>query len=136
MATTTARVRACWLQFLGRFADVVADSGQIEFSQFSTHIWFMKPLRISEDVVPIAKFKAHAARLLARAAATGQPIVITRNGEPAGVVLSPAEFDRYQERERFLASVEAGLNDVRQGRTVSTAELKGRLATRRRQRKL
>ena len=95
----------------------------------------MKPLRISEDVVPIAKFKANAAQLLQRAAATGHPIVITRNGEPAGVVLSPAEFDRLEERERFFASLEAGLEDIRAGRTINTAELKVRLAARRSQRR-
>ena len=91
----------------------------------------MKPLRVSGGIVPIAKFKGEAARWLQHVADSGEPLVITLNGKPAGVLLSPAEFDRLQERERFLESVTAGLADAEAGRTMGTAELKKRLAERR-----
>jgi antitoxin YefM len=54
-------------------------------------------------------------------------VVITQNGEPAGVLLSPEEFDRIVERERFLSDVAAGVADLDAGRTVTTDELKRRL---------
>ena len=54
----------------------------------------MKPIRVSEDVVPVGEFRAKTKQWLARAGKTGQPVVITQNGRPAGVLLSPAEFDR------------------------------------------
>jgi prevent-host-death family protein len=91
----------------------------------------MKPLRVSQDVVPIAQFKAQAGRWLKKAAETGQPVVITLNGKPAGVLLSPAEYDRLEEEQRyldekrrFLDSIAAGLADVEAGRVVSTDEVR------------
>ncbi len=39
-------------------------------------------------------------------------MVITQNGRPAGVLLSPREYDRMQERQRFLESIAAGLADA------------------------
>jgi prevent-host-death family protein len=79
-------------------------------------------MRVSEDIVPISAFKAQAAQLLKRAARTGQPVVVTQNGKAAGVLLSPAEYDRLTERRAFLEGIERGLADVRAGRTVSQEE--------------
>ena len=92
----------------------------------------MKPLRVAQDIVPVGEFKGRASRWLRRAAETGQPVVITQNGRPAGVLMSPVEFDRLQERQRFLESVAAGIADADAGRTMDTAELQRRLAHRRR----
>jgi prevent-host-death family protein len=91
----------------------------------------MKPITISEDIVPIGQFKAQAARWLKRTQDTAQPVVITLNGKPAGVLLSPAEYDRLSQRERFLESLAAGLEDAEAGRVMNTATLKSRLAARR-----
>ena len=45
-------------------------------------------------------------------------------------VSEDAEYDRLQERERFLESVAAGFSDAEAGRMMSTAELRKRLAAR------
>jgi prevent-host-death family protein len=95
----------------------------------------MKTLRISQDIVPVGEFKGQAARWLRRANESGQPVVITQNGRPAGVLVSPAEFDRLVERQRFLESVAAGIGDADAGRTMDTAELRRRLAARRARRR-
>ena len=95
----------------------------------------MKAIRISEDVVPIAQFKGEASRWLRHLSDSRQPVVITLNGKPAGVLLAPAEYDRLQERERFLESVAAGFNDAEAGRLMSTVELRKRLAARGRENK-
>jgi prevent-host-death family protein len=92
----------------------------------------MRILKVSEDVVPVGQFKAQAKKWLARAAETGQPLVITQNGRPAAVMLSPVEYDRLTERERFLRSVEAGLADAEAGRTHTTDEVRRRLGLLRR----
>jgi len=72
----------------------------------------MKSLRVSEDIVPIGEFKGQAARWLRRVSETGQPVVITQNGKPAGVLLSPSGFDRLQERQAFLESIAKGVGDA------------------------
>ncbi len=87
----------------------------------------MKDVQVSEGIVPLGEFKARAAKLLRRLASTGEPMVITQNGRPAGVLLSPREFDRLQERQRFLESIAAGLADAEAGRVVGTVELRERL---------
>ncbi len=88
----------------------------------------MKPIRVAEDLIPVGRFKGQATRWLRRAADTGHPIVITVNGTPAGVLVSPGEYDRLAYRERRLASLDVGLADLDCGRTLDTAELKRRLA--------
>lgn len=90
----------------------------------------MKPFRVSEGIVPIAQFKSQAPHWLRRIAESGQPVVITLNGKPAGVLLSPSEFDRIQERERFLSSVAQGAADADSGRVMSSLELRKRLGSR------
>ena len=94
----------------------------------------MKPLRISEDIVPIGRFKGEASQWLKKISETGQTLVITQNGTPAGVLISPTEFDRIRERQEFLEGLTAGLRDAEEGRVVSTRELKRRLASRRKKR--
>ena len=91
----------------------------------------MTSVRISQDVVAIGKFKGHAARWLRRVADTGHPVVITLNGLPAGVLVSPCEFDRLMERQRLLESIAAGLADAETGRVATTEEVEARLSARR-----
>jgi len=91
----------------------------------------MRALKVAEDIVPVGEFKGKAARWLRHAAESGQPVVITQNGKPAGVLVSPSEYDRLTERQRFLESVALGLADAEAGRTMNTKELLRRLEERR-----
>ncbi len=88
----------------------------------------MKDVRLNEDVVPIAKFKGEAKQWLQRIADTGQTVVLTQNGVPAGVLIAPEEYDRFRERQRFLEGLAAGIRDAEAGRTMTTKTLKARLA--------
>jgi prevent-host-death family protein len=91
----------------------------------------MRALKVAEDIVPVGEFKGQAARWLRHAAESGQPVVITQNGKPAGVLVSPSEYDRLTERQRFLESVALGLADAEAGRTMNTKELLRQLEERR-----
>jgi prevent-host-death family protein len=91
----------------------------------------MKEVRIANGIVPLGEFKSQAAKFLKRLSESGEPMVITQNGRPAGVLVAPAEFDRMQERERFLESIAAGLADAEAGRIVDTDELRRRIRARR-----
>jgi len=87
----------------------------------------MKPLMVSEDILPLGEFKARAARILKDLPGRGNPLVITQNGRPACVVMSPDEFDRMRERQAFLEAVARGLADVKAGRVISDEELQKQL---------
>jgi prevent-host-death family protein len=84
-------------------------------------------VRISENFVPVSAFKAQAAEWLRKAGETGAPVVVTQNGKPAGVLLSPEAFDDLTERARFVAAVEEGLADAEAGRVHSHADVARRV---------
>ncbi len=87
----------------------------------------MKPIQISEDILPISQFKAHASRIIRELQESERPIVITHDGRAAAVLLSPQEFDRLSYRARFVRSVEAGLADTQAGRMTSDEEFESEL---------
>jgi prevent-host-death family protein len=79
----------------------------------------MRVPRVSEDFVPVSEFKAKAADWLRKVADTDAPVVVTLNGRPAGVLLSPRSYDELTERARVVAAVEEGLAEVEAGRVHS-----------------
>ena len=90
----------------------------------------MKELRVSENFVPISEFKAQAAAWLRKAGETGAPVVVTQNGKPAAVLLSPRAFDELTEQARFVSAVGAGLADAEAGRVHSHSVVVSRLKAR------
>jgi prevent-host-death family protein len=98
----------------------------------SNEVVVMKSIRVSEDIVSIREFNRQSAYWLERISETEQPVVITQNGKPAGVLLSPSGFDGLQERQRFLESIASGFADADAGRLMDKRELKRRLALERR----
>jgi prevent-host-death family protein len=85
---------------------------------------------VAEDIVPVGEFKAHLAERLRGLQGHGRPLIVTQNGKPAAVVLTPEAFDRLNEQGRFVAAVSQGLKDADEGKFVTDAEF-GRLLARR-----
>jgi prevent-host-death family protein len=90
----------------------------------------MRALKISEDFVPVSEFKAQAAEWLRKASETGAPVVVTQNGKPAGVLLSPQAFDELTERARFISVVNEGLADSKADRVHTHDEVAKRMRKR------
>ena len=84
-------------------------------------------LNISTDIIPIGEFKKQMANWLKITKNTGRPLIITQNGKPSAVVISPEEFDKMQYTNRFMQSVNQGLKDVTSGNTFSTEQIKNKL---------
>jgi prevent-host-death family protein len=83
----------------------------------------MAPLHVATDIVPVGELKVQAAKLLRRVREERRPVVITQHGKPAGVLISPEEYDRLVDRERFISALEEGLQDSAAGRTLTNEEL-------------
>jgi prevent-host-death family protein len=83
----------------------------------------MKSIQISEDIFPLGQFKTHASRVLRNLHEKNRPIVITQNGKPAAVLLTPEEFDRLSKQEQFVTAVKEGLQDVKAGNIISDEQL-------------
>jgi len=94
----------------------------------------MNKFNVSNDIVPISEFKSSISKWLTSVQNTGHPLVITQNGRPAGVLLSPAEYDELIYKKMFIESVNKGLADVESGDVYSTEELRQELHKRRVQR--
>lgn len=88
----------------------------------------MKTLSIADDIVPVAEFKTSISKWLKSIQNTGHPLIITQNGKPAGVLLSPSDYDELVHRKAFLDSLARGISDAESGRIYSTSELKAALA--------
>jgi len=71
----------------------------------------MRSIRLSEDVLPLGEFKAKAASILRSLSEQHRPLLITQNGQAAGVLMSPSEYDALCEREAFLEDIAMGLQD-------------------------
>ena len=91
----------------------------------------MKTISIKNDIVPIAEFKTSLAKWFKSLQSTGHPLIITQNGKPAGVLLSPEDYDELVYRKSFLDSVNRGMADADSGRTYPTKELRAVLSSRR-----
>ncbi|MCB2181071.1 MAG: type II toxin-antitoxin system Phd/YefM family antitoxin [Desulfobulbaceae bacterium] len=83
----------------------------------------MKSIQVSEDIVSLSDFKNHASKMLRQTQISRRPIIITQNGKPAGVLISPAEFDHLSEQNRFINAVKSGLDDIELGRILTDEEL-------------
>src|SRR5476649_2691531 len=84
----------------------------------------IKTIQLATDLVTVAEFKDHMGAYLDRVQSTGHPIVITKNGKAAGVIVSPAEYDRILYKQAFMDSVTRGKVDGDAGRVKSTKEAK------------
>jgi len=93
----------------------------------------MSLLSVSKDIVPIGQFKTGLAGWFKSVRESGRPLIITQNGKPAGVLLSPSEFDELAYKKAFFDSVQRGVTDAEADRTLNTEDLKIELKKRRKQ---
>jgi prevent-host-death family protein len=73
--------------------------------------------------LPLTEAKSKLSGLVERVSALDEEVVITRNGRPAAVLVSPGEFESWREtiaiREdaSFLKEIRAGLRALKVGKT-------------------
>ena len=91
----------------------------------------MKIISVSNDIVPLSEFKTSISKWLKNVQNTGHPLIITQNGRPAGILLSPSEYDDLIHNKLFIDSVNRGISDVDTGNVYNSKELKDELKKRR-----
>jgi len=95
----------------------------------------MKEISISSDIIPVGEFKASLAKYLKEIQQKKNSLIITQNGKPAGVLISPSEFDKLRHTKLFFESVSRGLSDSENGKVLSTSKLRNELKKSRAKRK-
>lgn len=92
----------------------------------------MKTISITNDIVPIAEFKAGISGWFKSIKISGHPVIITQNGKPAGVLLSPTDYDELVYTKHSLDSIGRGISDAESGKIYRTEEVRTELKARRR----
>jgi antitoxin YefM len=95
----------------------------------------MKNISITNDIIPVGEFKASLAKYLKEIQEKKNSLIITQNGKPAGVLVSPSEFDELRQTKLFIDSISRGLADSERGETYTTSQLKKELSAVRTKRK-
>lgn len=78
--------------------------------------------------LPLAEAKAKLSRLVDRVAQTDEEILITRNGRPAAVLVSPDEYESLKETRavqsdaELMAEIRRGLKALRKRGPLYTLE--------------
>jgi len=78
--------------------------------------------------LPLAQVKTNLSRLVDQVVETDEEIVITRNGRPAAVLVSPDEYEGWKETQairsdpELLAEIRRGLRTLKRGGKIYTLE--------------
>ena len=87
----------------------------------------MRTINISKDIIPVGEFKTGISKWLRSIRNRNHPIVITQNGRPAGVLITPEEYDKLTYTKMFSESINRGIQDIRTGNIFSTSEVKEKI---------
>lgn len=79
----------------------------------------------------VRKFEMGISSSLKKAREEGHPLVITQNGRPAGVLMSPEEYDELVYRKQFIESVETGIADADSGKLYTAEEAENLMSEKR-----
>jgi prevent-host-death family protein len=87
----------------------------------------MKDVSVANDIIPVGQFKSGLAKYLKEIQNKRNSLIITQNGKPAGVLISPSEFDELRQTKLFIDSISRGLSYSEKGKVLSTSQLRSEL---------
>lgn len=73
-------------------------------------------------ILPLSEAKAKLSGLVDSVEATGNEVIITRNGRPAAVLVSPDDYESWKETiairddPRMMRDIKAGLRSLKKGK--------------------
>jgi len=73
-------------------------------------------VKFSKQVKPISYLKSHAAEIVKDISASGEPLLITQNGEAKLVVMDVESYERQEETLALLKLLALGKREIKQGR--------------------
>lgn len=92
----------------------------------------MTIILVMSEMLPLAEIKAHLSEIVDRVEREHQRVVLTRNGRPAAVIMSPADLEALEDTLELLSApgalkeIQAAREDVAQGRVVSAEDLRAK----------
>ena len=80
-------------------------------------------MQLHSDIKPISWLKNNAKQMVETVAETGNPMVITQNGEAKAVVMNVREYDQMQQSLAMLRMLADSAADVEAGRVRDIDEV-------------
>ena len=80
--------------------------------------------KFSDDVIPLTDLKINPGRVVNQVKETHRPVLLTSRGRGIAVVQGLEEYEKSREELAFVKAVAQGLMDIKQGNTMSIAEVK------------
>lgn len=92
----------------------------------------MTRILVMTETLPLAQVKARLSEIVERVLREQERVVITRNGRPAAVLVSPEDLESLEETlavlsdPELMAQIKEGDRSVERGEVVSLVELRRR----------
>lgn len=80
-------------------------------------------MKYSNQIKPISYLKAHAAELIREITESGEPLIVTQNGEAKVVVQDIRKYDQEQETLALLKILALGMRQVEEGKVIPFEEV-------------
>ena len=88
----------------------------------------MKP---SERIKPISYVKSHVSEIVGSLSETGEPLIITQNGEAKAVLLDYDSYEQSRKTFALLKILALGSKQIDEGKVVPAGQAIRRIRTRR-----
>lgn len=92
----------------------------------------MTIIMVMSETLPLAEIKAHLSEIVDRVERQHERVVLTRNGRPAAVIMSPADLEALEDTldllsdPKALKEITAARNDTAKGQVVTADELRAK----------
>jgi prevent-host-death family protein len=87
---------------------------------------------VMAETLPLAEIKAHLSEIVDRVEREHERVVLTRNGRPAAVIMSPADLEALEDTLELLSDpaavqeLRAAREEAARGRVVTADELRAK----------
>ncbi len=82
---------------------------------------------VLRNIKPVSYFKGHLKEIMARMAKNHEPIIVTQNGEAAGVFIDVATWEKQQKALGLMRLIMEGEQSIKKAGVVDFTELTERL---------
>jgi prevent-host-death family protein len=80
-------------------------------------------MSLASSIKPISYVKANAAEILDKLAESGEPMIITQNGEAKAVIQDIVSYEKTQETLALLKILALGRKEIAEGKTKPAREV-------------
>lgn len=90
----------------------------------------MAPVRPTQDIRPLADFRANLAAVVRQVQRTKRPVILTQHGRSAAVLVDAAEYEALLDRAALLDDVRVAEAEVAAGQAVAHSRAKAAVLAR------